>query len=82
MEETQSGHEGNKLTYDITIKKQGSLILTVEGIEAKTAIGAIATVENHFKLTVVQVLGPNGTFREYLWTGLEFEARRLDFSLS
>ena len=65
------------MTYDITISNQGSVILTVEGIEALTAMGAIDIVEEQkeFKQTIVQLLGRDGTL-------LEFQARRLDFNLS
>ena len=65
------------MTYDITISNQGSVILTVEGIEALTAMGAIDIVEEQkeFKQTIVQLLGRDGTL-------LEFQAQRLDFILS
>lgn len=60
------------MTYDINIKKQGSLILTVEGIEAPDALAAIAKAE---KQQIVVQLPDRKTL-------LEFQARRLDFSLS
>ena len=65
------------MTYDITISKQGTSILTVEGVEGLTALAAIDKLEEQkeFKQTIVQLLDRDRTL-------LEFEARQLDFSLS
>ncbi len=63
------------MTYDITIKKQGSVVHTIEGVEAPDALAAIDKAEEQNKQTLVQLLGHKGFL-------LEFQARRLDFSLS
>ena len=71
------------MIYDITISNQGFTFRTVQGIEAPNASDAIVIVEKQYPQRFVQLLGPKGTFRKFLWTGLEFQARQqLEFSLS
>ncbi len=64
------------MTYDSAISKQGSLVHTIEGVEAPDALAAINKVEKEFRQKNIRSRG----LRTLLL--LEFEARRLDFSLS
>ena len=65
------------MTYDITISNQGTVVHTVQGIEAPDALAAITRVEEEkeFKQILIQLPFIYGAL-------LEFEARQLDFSLS
>jgi hypothetical protein len=70
------------VTYQIKIIKSGKIIRTVEGIEAQSALEAIDRIEAKYKSKSVQLSGRNGAVHSFEWTGLEFQARRLDFVLS
>lgn len=59
------------MTYSILITEKGIPLKTIEGIEAPDALSAIDYVEQQFKQ-------PD----DESWTGLEFQARQLDFTLS
>jgi len=72
----------NIMTYQILISYLGNLIDTVDGIEAANAIEAINRIEQRYKKLNVQLSGRNGTAHNFMWTGYEFQARRLDFVLS
>ena len=70
------------MTYEITIKKQGSIIDTIEGIEAFDAIEAINRVAAQFKAKVVRLSDRGDAVQSHQWTGYEFQARRLGMVLS
>jgi len=71
------------MTYQILILRLGNSVDIVDGIEAANAIEAINRIEQRYKKVTVQLSsGRNGTVHNFMWTGYEFQARRLDFVLS
>lgn len=61
------------MTYQVTIKKCGCKIYTID-TEAADALMAISIAEKEYPVKVKQVVLGD---RPVMWTGLEYEARRV-----